>query len=579
MCGIALLLGPSLGGADHRRFDAMASGIAQRGESLEEERAEQSLLVTSRLKIVDRDHAVQPWRTGSGRRALCYNGEVFNFVELRERLVAEGTEFRSHSDTELVAEALLAWGEGALLEFRGEFALAMVDHADNTVFLARDPAGIKPLYWARTSGRLYVASEVKALVGLGVPVHEVPPGHCGTGSPGRDPVLRPYIDLLELGAGQPTLGTIDDTTEAVRATLTEAVRRRVDTDLPVGIILSGGLDSSIVATLVAKLHPDCKAFTLGAPGSEDLEYARRLAGDLGIRHEVVEIAPRRIRAAQVKEAVRVSEATECGDVINAVVSLEVFAAAHRAGIKVVLTGDGSDELFGGYAMYRSVDEVTTRQLFLHKIRQLSRTELQRVDRTSMGQCVEARVPFLDLDLLLLAMRIPVALKVRDGYEKWVLREAFRGDLPDYILSRHKNPMSHSSGLHERVRLYKPLMSHWYRSFGYEVAGPMRRDFSIELLRSGNDLAVALESAELEQDYTPTERARDFAGALRWNVRNALQAGEFEPGGPVVGPCTGGARRLARGLRGGANRNPTCDLSIVSSSQGDDLDDIGRHATL
>jgi asparagine synthase (glutamine-hydrolysing) len=279
-----------------------------------------------------------------------------------------------------------------------------------------------------------------------------------------------------------------------------------------------------VATLVARLHPDCTAFTVGTPGSEDLDYARRLAADLGIRHQVVEVQPRRVRAAQVREAVRVSEATEYGDVINAVVSMEVFAAVHRAGIKVVLTGDGADELFGGYAMYQEVDEATTRRLFLHKIRQLSRTELQRVDRTSMGQCVEARVPFLDLDLLLLAMRIPLSLKVRDGYEKWILRQAFREDLPDYILARHKNPMSHSSGLHERVRLYKPWMPRWYRSFGYEVAGPMRRDFSIELLRSGNDLSVALESAGLEQDYTAAERARDFVGALRWNLRNALAPG-------------------------------------------------------
>ena len=204
--------------------------------------------------------------------------------------------------------------------------------------------------------------------------------------------------------------------------------------------------------------------------------------------------------------------------INAVVSMEAFRAVHRAGIKVVLTGDGADELFGGYAMYGTVDGATTRRLFLHKIRQLSRTELQRVDRTSMGQRVEARVPFLDLDLLLLAMRIPVSLKLHDGLEKWVLREAFRADLPDYILARHKNPMSHASGLHERVRLYKPMMHRWYRSFGYEVAGPMRRDFSIELLRAGNDLEAALRTAELQQDYTTVERVRDFVGALRWNLR-------------------------------------------------------------
>ena len=164
-------------------------------------------------------------------------------------------------------------------------------------------------------------------------------------------------------------------------------------------------------------------------------------------------------------------------------------------------------------------------MFLHKIGQLSRTELQRVDRTSMGQCVEARVPFLDLDLLLLSMRIPVGLKVRDGYEKWVLRQAFEQELPDYIVQRHKNPMSHSSGLHERVRLlqaaHAALVS---RSFGYGLAGPMRRDFSVELLRAGNDFDAAVAAARLQQDYSVTERARDFGGALVWNLRNALRPG-------------------------------------------------------
>ena len=524
MCGIALLLGASLDESDQRSFDSMVAGIAQRGESLEEERSHQALLATSRLKIVDREHAIQPWRTGSGRYSLCYNGEVFNYADLGKRLIAEGVVFRSSGDTEVVAEAVLAWGIAGLLEFRGEFAFALVDHADDTVFLARDPAGIKPLYWARAGGRLHIASEVKALSSLGVPINEVPPGHCGTGSSDRDPVLAPYVDLMQLGAGEPMIDTVEEATAAVRATFIEAVRRRVDTDLPVGIILSGGLDSSLVATQVAALHPDCVAFTVGAAGSEDLEFARRLTADLQIRHEVIEIPLRSITAARVKEAVRVSEATEYGDVINAVVSMEVFAAVHEAGIKVVLTGDGSDELFGGYNMYQSVDEVTSRQLFLHKIRQLSRTELQRVDRTSMGQCVESRVPFLDLDLLLLAMRIPAAFKIRDGFEKWVLREAFRDQLPDYILARHKNPMSHSSGLHERVRLYKPLMARWYRSFGYEVAGPMRRDFSIELLRAGNDLPAALAAAELQEDYSLSEQARDFVGALRWNLRNAITPG-------------------------------------------------------
>ncbi len=534
MCGIALVLGGAMTADDRQRFDAMVAGIAPRGESLETERGADALLATSRLKIVDREHARQPWQDASGRWSLCYNGEVFNHGELRERLAAEGRHLRSVSDTEVVLEAWLAWGEEALTAFRGEFAFAVVDHVEDTVFVARDPAGIKPLHFALGPGRLYLASEVKALTHLGLPVEEVPPGHCGTARAGSRPVLHPYLDLARLGEDDPPIDDPEAAVAAVRAAVTTAIGRRVDTDLPVGVILSGGLDSSLVATQVARLHPDCTAFTVGAPGAEDLEYARRLTADLGMRHVVVELTPRSVTRSQVREAVRVAEATEYGDAINAVISMAVFGAVHAEGIKVVLTGDGSDELFGGYDMYRDVDAATTRRLFLHKIGQLSRTELQRVDRTSMGQCVEARVPFLDLDLLLLSMRIPVGLKVRDGYEKWVLREAFRDVLPDYILARHKNPMSHSSGLHERVRLFKPLMPRWYRGYGYDLAGPMRRDFSVELLRAGNDVEAALAASARGQDYSWSEQARDLAGAVVWNVRNALAPGRSSREGRTAG---------------------------------------------
>jgi asparagine synthase (glutamine-hydrolysing) len=538
MCGIALVIGPRAAQA-RQEFDAMVAGIAPRGESLEFWSADDALLATSRLKIVDREHAVQPWVSGDGRWSLCYNGEVFNHAALRARLGAEGITQRSLSDTEVVMESFLAWGEDALLAFRGEFAFAAFDHSSGSVFLARDPTGVKPIYWARGHGRLYVASEVKAFTSLGARVFEVPPGHCGMALTGKDPELHPYVDLLRLGEGQPVLDDVDEAKAAIVATYRQAVSRRVDTDLPVGVILSGGLDSSLALIHVKELHPDCTAFTVGTPGSEDLAYAQRLARDLGVPHEVVSIRPRDVGMKQVREAIRVSEATEYGDVINAVVSLEVFDRVHRCGIKVAITGDGSDELFGGYGMYRDVADADRRQLFLHKIAQLSRTELQRVDRTSMGQQVEARVPYLDLDLLLLSMRIPSDLKARDGTEKWILREAFADVLPDYIKARPKSPMSHASGLHERIRLFKPFFPRIYRSFGYEALGPMRRDFSIELLRHGNDLDAALAAAARGGDYTAGERARDFAGALRWNLRNAAFA-DRRPS-PDPGPGAPGGR--------------------------------------
>jgi asparagine synthase (glutamine-hydrolysing) len=292
---------------------------------------------------------------------------------------------------------------------------------------------------------------------------------------------------------------------------------RVDTDLTVGVVLSGGLDSSLALLHVREMHPDCVAVTVGVPESPDVAYARRLARDLGVPHEVVELRPRDIRLADIREAIRISELTEYGDIINAVVSVPLFRRLHELGVKVVLTGDGSDELFGGYPMYHEVGPEASRRLFLHKIRNLCRTELQRVDRASMGHGVEARVSFLDLSLVELAMRLPIGLKMREGQEKWIVRRAFADLLPDYVRRRPKNPMSYSSGLHERARLYKPLFARLHRSFGYHLLEPVRRDFDSVLTRCGNDLDRALAAGRARPDYTVLEHARDLVGAAKWNA--------------------------------------------------------------
>jgi asparagine synthase (glutamine-hydrolysing) len=193
----------------------------------------------------------------------------------------------------------------------------------------------------------------------------------------------------------------------------------------------------------------------------------------------------------------------------------------QTGIKVVLTGDGSDELFGGYAMYdQAGGAAQARRLFAHKLATLGRTELQRVDRASMAATVEARVPFLDPALVEVARRLPMSLKVRDGQEKWIVRQAFAGLLPGYIRQRPKNPMSHSSGLHERARLYKPLFARIHRGLGYDRCAPVRRDFSAVLDACGQDLDQALAAAE--GDYAVREQVRDLAGAVRWNLAAAAR---------------------------------------------------------
>jgi asparagine synthase (glutamine-hydrolysing) len=519
MCGIALIVGPE---PSQQAFRAMIEPLAPRGE-IEEVLLSPSLLAgTQRLRIVDAERAIQPWVSADGRWALCYNGEVFNYRLLQAELAALGRRPRSDSDTEVVLEAFLQWGEAAVSRLRGEFAFAIADRAEGRVYLARDPLGVKPLYWSRGGGCLRVASEVKALVDAGAQVNEVPPGHHGWAGSTMEPQLAPYVDLMKLGESQPPVEDPDKAAKLVRAALEDSIRVRVDTDLTVGVILSGGLDSTLTLLHVREMHPDCVAFTVGVPTSQDLAYARRLTRELGVAHEVIEVAPRDIGLAEIREAIRLSELTEYGDIINAVVSVPLMRRIHEIGVKVVLSGDGSDELFGGYPMYYRAGPTEARRLFLHKIRNLCRTELQRLDRVSMGHGVELRVPFLDLSLVELAMRLPRGFKQRDGQEKWILREAFSDVLPDYIRRRPKDMMSYSSGLHERARLFKPLYPRLHRSFGYDLLAPVRRDFDTVLNRCGHDLDLAIADSEARVDYNVAERARDLAGAVRWNTVAALR---------------------------------------------------------
>jgi asparagine synthase (glutamine-hydrolysing) len=519
MCGIALIIGPN---PNAMVFDRMLDAIAPRGDVRETLSGDRYRLGTQRLKIVDRERAIQPWNSPDGRWAACYNGEVYNFRSLRSELATLGHELRSDSDTEVILEAFLEWGERAVHRLRGEFAFAVVDRTADRVYLARDPLGVKPLYWSRCGGHLHVASELKALVPVGGQVSEIPPGHHGWASPAQDPAATAYVDLLTMGDGDELITDTGEAAKLVRAALEDSIRVRLDTDLTVGVILSGGLDSTLTLLHVREMHPECVAFTIGTPGSDDVSYARRVTRELGVEHEVIEMAPGDIRLPDIREAIRLSELTEYGDVINAVISRRLFARVHSYGVKVVLCGDGSDELFGGYEMYRQPRPALRQRLFQHKLHNLGRTELQRVDRTSMGQGVETRVPFLDLALVRLAMRLPIELKLRDGQDKWILRHAFADILPDYVRQRPKNPLSHSSGLHERVRLYRSQFPRIYRSFGYDQLGPMRRDFSIVLEQHGLDLDRALHDIDTRPDYSMADHARDLAGALRWNAVGSLR---------------------------------------------------------
>jgi asparagine synthase (glutamine-hydrolysing) len=274
----------------------------------------------------------------------------------------------------------------------------------------------------------------------------------------------PYVELIRPGDDRSQIDDPAEAAKALRLAVEDSIRVRVDTDLTVGVVLSGGLDSSIVLTNVREMHPDCIALTIGAPGSDDVVFAWRLCAELGVPHEVVTVRPSDIRiAGRVRPAVRAHDRQP--------------------------------------APYRTAAR----------------------DRVSMGQGVEARVPYLDPALVELALRIPLEFKVRAGQDKWIMRQAFADILPDYIIGRPKNPMSHSSGLHERARMYRPLFARLQRSFGYGLRAPVRRDFSVVLGQCGEDVDLALARTTLRPDYSAMEHARDLVGALRWNAASALRS--------------------------------------------------------
>ncbi|WLP89150.1 MULTISPECIES: asparagine synthase-related protein [Gordonia] len=496
----------------------MISSIESRGTVTERWTRHDLAAATRRLPIVDREHAIQPWRFGPNKRyTLCYNGEIYNPDEIRAELAEHGHTPTTESDTELVALSLITWTDDAVMHLSGEFAFAA--ELNGSVYVARDRLGVKPLYYAIADGLVSVASEIKALVTIDAPIMEVPPGHHGWISAENGASLRRYYDLDEAlhTAGGHEFTSVDEAVGAVRSAVTSAVHSRVRTDLPIAIILSGGLDSSIVASLAAQQHSTCVAYTIGTPDSPDIDHATRLARDIGIPHRVIEVRPSDIGRSAVMDAVRFSELTEYGDIINAVISAVLFTAIAEDGIRIAVGGDCSDELFGGYPMYQTIPEDQRRDLFLHKLHGLSRTELQRVDRASMSATVEARVPFLDERVVETALRLPMSMKTRDGQEKWVLRRAFDDALPDYVINRPKHGLSYSSGLHDRIRLFKPWIAAEYRRCGYGAHGPLRRDFDAALAVSGNDLRQALADDMLLDDHTFFEKGKDLVGALRWNL--------------------------------------------------------------
>lgn len=395
----------------------------------------------TRLAIIDVDGGQQPI-PGTGQRWLACNGEIYNAPQLRPQF--PDYPFQTYSDNEIILALYDRYGVDAVRHLDGMFAFALADGDD--ILLARDPIGIKPLYYGWKHGTLHFASEIKAIQDRVERVEVFPPGHFYSSRTG---FVR-YYDLEQAGlSGQ---GGDIDPVQRIHDTLQTAVRKRLMADVPLGVYLSGGLDSSIIAALVAQDKPDLHSFAVGVEGSEDMHYARIMSRALGTQHhEYIYTSDEMIAA--LPDVIRHLESFDPSLVRSAVPNyfLSRMTAEY---VTVVLTGEGADELYGGYHYLKQIrqqhDDDTVHREMLHLTASLHDCNLQRTDRMTMAHSLEGRVPFLDTDFIDLAFSIPVEAKIHgpQAVEKYALRQAFTGIMPDEVVWRVKKQFSQGAGSSE-----------------------------------------------------------------------------------------------------------------------------------
>ncbi|WPD19600.1 asparagine synthase B [Thermaerobacter composti] len=439
MCGIAGATAPR-GEAVGRMLEAMAHrGPDDQGLWI----GERITLGHRRLSIIDLAGGRQPLANEDGSIRVVFNGEIYNYRELRDELAARGHRLRTQTDTEVLVHLYEDEGPALVRRLYGMFAFALA--TPDGLFLARDPLGIKPLYVGRDRhGALLFASEIGALLPHVETIEEFPPGHYWTE---RDGFVRYY----ELPPVRYDLPSPEAAVDELVARLRRAVRRRLVADVPVGVFLSGGLDSSLIAALVAEARAETgepvHSFAVGMEGSEDLERARLVAAHLGTVHHEYAFTREEL-IGLLPEVIRRLESFDAALVRSAVPTYLVSRLARRY-VKVVLSGEGADELFGGYQYLkrpeiraRLQDELREITLALHN------TNLQRVDRMTMAHGLEGRVPFLSVTLVDLAWRIPPRWKIHDrtGTEKWILRQAARRFLPAAVVQREKAKFAMGTGV-------------------------------------------------------------------------------------------------------------------------------------
>ena len=426
---------------DAKSVSKMLSRIRHRGPDGSSVLQQARMIIGQRLNaVLDRRRTAAPAVSADGKRMVAFNGRLFNGDQLRRKL---GSPWETDSDTETLIRLYEARGVHCVNELDGQFAFVMADGAH--FFVARDPIGVKPLYYAtRDEGRIF-ASELKAFGKMCTDFREFPPGcyfHSKLGT-GR---------FYQLPVPQGRDMTIGQAALRVRLEVETAVGKRDFLEQPVGVFLSGGLDSSILAWIVREAHGKVDTFSVGMRGSHVSRAAAEAAELLDTHHrhrtiradEVVDVLPRVIYLLESFDAHTVRSA-----VCNHFLAEE--ASKH---VSSVLSGDGADEIFGGYERLREMTPAERCVMMWRLASGLHNTVLQRMDRMTAAHGLETRVPFLDRRVIALASSIPDWMKVgANGETKWILRHAYGDVLPSRILRQPRVPMDVAAGVAAVLKRY------------------------------------------------------------------------------------------------------------------------------
>jgi asparagine synthase (glutamine-hydrolysing) len=446
MCGILAIIGK---GKDESLVQQLSKRMSHRGPDESDLHVTENghILSHERLSIIDLHTGRQPIQ-GTSTAWMVHNGEIYNHRHLRDTVLKDHA-FRTTSDSEVIVHLYEEYGYEFCNMLDGMFTFVIIDGDD--YIAGRDPLGIKPMYYGLDErGRMYFSSEMKAIADQCQTFSTFPPGHYYTAETG---FVKYYCPEWEDAAK--AIDPVDF--RAIRESLSQAVEKRLMSDVPVGVLLSGGLDSSLTSSIASRFMKDMgktlHSFSIGLDAAApDAVAARKVAEFLGTEHHEVHFT--------IEQGITILDKLiwhlETYDVTSVRASTPMYflsQAITEKGVKVVLSGEGADEIFGGYLYFRNAPSAADFQKeTIERVQKLFTADLLRADKSTMAHGLEARVPFLDKKFLELAIKIcpeEKQPKTYDGVEKYILRKAFdtpeKPYLPDEVLWRQKEQFSDGVG--------------------------------------------------------------------------------------------------------------------------------------